>query len=299
MKRTLYFGNPCYLKTKNDQLVIQLLEKEELQEKSFPIEDLGLIVLDHPQITIGHALLSKLLENNVALISCNSVHLPTGLMLNLDGSTLQSQKFRAQLNASLPLKKQLWQQTVTAKIANQLAVLDKLGRPTAYLQNLSGAVRSGDPENQEAKAASYYWKQLFGTDSGFVRDRFGSPPNNLLNYGYAILRATVARALVGSGLLPTLGIFHRNQYNAYCLADDIMEPYRPWVDMLVFQLVRNRGHFLELSPDMKKQFLELPVMDVTIEGVTSPLTTAVSKTTASLVKCFEGTEKKIIYPKFN
>lgn len=299
MKRTLYFGNPCYLKTKNDQLVIQFPEKEELSEKSFPIEDLGIVVLDHQQITIGSALLSKLLENNVALISCNNVHLPTGLMLNLDGNALQSQKFRVQLNASIPLKKQLWQQTVTAKIANQMSVLDRLGRPTAYLQNLSGAVLSGDSDNKEAKAASYYWKQLFGTDSNFVRDRFGSPPNNLLNYGYAILRATVARALVASGLLPTLGIFHRNQYNAYCLADDIMEPYRPWVDLLVFQLVRNRGHYLELSPDMKKQFLELPIMDVTIDGVVSPLMTAVSKTTASLVKCFEGIEKKITYPKFN
>jgi CRISPR-associated protein Cas1 len=299
MKRTLYFGNPCYLKTKNDQLVIKFPEKEGLSEKSFPIEDLGIVILDHQQITIGSALLSKLLESNVALVSCNNIHLPTGLMLNLDGNSLQSQKFRAQLNASIPLKKQLWQQTVTAKIANQMAVLDKLGRPTAYLQNLSGAVRSGDPDNQEAKAASYYWKQLFGTDSDFVRDRIGSPPNNLLNYGYAILRATVARALVASGLLPTLGIFHRNQYNAYCLADDIMEPYRPWVDMLVFQLVRNRGHFLELTPDMKKQFLELPVMDVWIDGSISPLMTGVSKTTASLVKCFEGTDKKVIYPKFN
>ncbi|MFM2195533.1 MAG: hypothetical protein RL092_1133 [Bacteroidota bacterium] len=299
MKRTLYFGNPCYLKTKNEQLIIHFPEENQLPEKSFPIEDLGIVILDHQQITIGHALLSKLLENNVALISCNSIHLPTGLMLNLDGNTLQSQKFRAQFNASLPLKKQLWQQTVIAKISNQMALLDKLGRPTAYLENLSGAVRSGDPDNQEAKAASFYWKQLFGTDSNFVRDRFGSPPNNLLNYGYAILRAIVARALVASGLLPTLGIFHRNQYNAYCLADDIMEPYRPWVDMLVFQLVRNRGQYLELSPDMKKQFLELPVMDVLIEGVTSPLMTAVSKTTASLVKCFEGTEKKIIYPKFH
>ncbi len=299
MKRTLYFGNPCYLKTKNEQLIIHFPEENQLPEKSFPIEDLGIVILDHQQITIGHALLSKLLENNVALISCNSIHLPTGLMLNLDGNTLQSYKFRAQFNASLPLKKQLWQQTVTAKITNQMAVLERLGRPTSYLKNLSGAVKSGDPDNQEAKAASFYWKQLFGTDAGFVRDRFGSPPNNLLNYGYAILRAIVARALVASGLLPTLGIFHRNQYNAYCLADDIMEPYRPWVDMLVFQLVRNRGHYLELSPDMKKQFLELPVMDVLIEGVTSPLMTAVSKTTASLVKCFEGSEKKIIYPKIH
>ena len=299
MKRTLYFGNPCYLKSKNEQLIIQFPEDKQLPDKSFPIEDLGIVVLDNQQITIGSALLSKLLENNVALISCNSAHLPTGLMLNLDGNTLQSQKFRAQLNASLPLKKQLWQQTVTTKISNQMAVLERLGRPTVYLQNLLGAVRSGDPDNQEAKAACYYWKQLFGTDSGFVRDRFGSPPNNLLNYGYAILRAIVARALVASGLLPTLGIFHRNQYNAYCLADDIMEAYRPWVDMLVFQLVRNRGHYLELSPDMKKQFLELPVMDVMIDGVISPLMTAVSKTTASLVKCFEGTEKKIIYPKFH
>jgi len=293
IKRTLYFGNPSWLRIENEQLVIERKEEEKV---SVPIEDIGIIILDNQQITVSQALISKFLENNIAFITCDATHHPVGLMLNLEGNTLQSQKFQLQVEASQPLKKQLWAQTIACKIKNQAAVLAEQRKEVQYLINLAESVKSGDSSNNEAKAANYYWKRIFPEDFNFTRERFGPPPNNILNYGYAILRAMVARALVGSGLLPTLGIFHRNQCNAYCLADDVMEPYRPYVDRLVFQIVRNNGQFLELNPVMKRQLLEIPVLDVKIDGKKSPMQTAISRTTASLVKMFEGTQRKILYP---
>jgi len=307
IKRTLYFGNPAYLKTLNDQLIIETVlpaplvfegKEKEVKPiaKTIPIEDIGLLILDHRQITITQALLSKLLANNTAVISCDETHHPTGMLFNLDGNSLQSQKFQAQLNATAPLKKQLWQQTVIAKIQNQAAVLAIRRIENRMLLNLANSVKSGDSENCEAKAAAYYWKRIFPDTLQFRRERYGPPPNNLLNYGYAILRAVVARSLVASGVLPTLGIHHRNQYNAYCLADDIMEPYRPYVDLVVYQIVRNNGQYLEMSPSMKKSLLEIPAIDVIINEKKSPLMNAVQRTTASLAKCFEGTARKILYP---
>ena len=294
IKRTLYFGNPAYLHTKNEQLVIKLPETEEI--KTAAIEDIGIVILDHQQITISQAVLAKLLENNTAVITCNNTHHPTGLLLNLDGHTLQSQRFKAQIEASIPLKKQLWQQTIIAKIANQASLLAHKKLPNKLLLHLAATVKAGDSENGEAQAAAYYWKTLFPEFLSFKRSRDGDPPNNLLNYGYAILRAIVARNLVGSGLLPTLGIFHRNQYNAYCLADDIMEPYRPYVDRLVYEIVEMNGKFLEMTPKMKQQLLSIPAMDVVIDKEKSPLMNAVQRTTASLAKCFEGSTRKLLYP---
>ena len=293
IKRTLYFGNPAYLKTANEQLVV---ERKEEKPVTIPIEDVGLVILDHQQITITQALMAKLLAQNVALITCNQTHHPVGLFLNLDGNTLQSLKFNQQIEASLPLKKQLWQQTVEQKILNQTAVLAELRAEHNYLLALARTVKSGDPDNNEAKAAAFYWKRIFPEFLNFTRNREGDPPNNLLNYGYAILRATVARALVSSGLLPTLGIHHRNQYNAYCLADDIMEPYRPYVDRVVYQLVRTHGKFLDMTPNMKQALLNIPAIDVKLDGQDSPLMNAVARTTASLAKCFAGEQRKILYP---
>ena len=294
IKRTLYFSNPAYLKTKNDQLIIELPETGEF--KSAIIEDVGIIILDNQQITITQAVLSKLLANNCAVITCNETHHPTGMLLNLDGHTLQQQRFQAQIQASAPLKKQLWQQTVVAKIINQADLLTLRREDSKFLRHLAKNVLSGDSSNCEAQAAFYYWKRVFPDFLDFKRSREGPPPNNLLNYAYAILRAVVARSLVGSGLLPTLGIFHRNQYNAYCLADDIMEPYRPFADKLVCEIIRNNGKFLEMGPTLKRQILELPVMDVKIDGDKSPLMNAVQRTTASLSRCFEGKSRKILYP---
>ena len=306
IKRTLCFSNPAYLSLKNAQMVIKLpeVEKADVAEfikaeavRTIPIEDIGVVVLDNRQITITQGLAEALLENNCAIITCDSAHLPVGLMLPLCGNTTQSERFRAQIDASLPLKKQLWQQTVQCKIRNQAAVLQNTRN--AIVKNMlvwAGEVKSGDSDNLEGRAAAYYWRNLFPDILGFTRDREGVPPNNLLNYGYAILRAVVARALVGSGLLPTLGIHHHNRYNAYCLADDIMEPYRPYVDALVCQLVAD-GHLTEeLTVELKRELLQIPTLDVVINGKRSPLMIAVSMTTASLQKCYAGEIRKIVYP---
>lgn len=295
IKRTLYFGNPAYLKTTNDQLVIEMAHTGET--KSTPIEDIGLLILDHQQITITQAALAKLLYHNSAVITCDHTHHPTGMLFNLDGNSLQSQKFRAQVEASAPLKKQLWQQTVVSKIVNQAALLQQERAEHKQMLIYARDVKSGDSDNHEAKAAAYYWKRVFPDFLEFRRERYGPPPNNLLNYGYAVLRALVARALTSSGLLPTLGIHHRNQYNAYCLADDIMEPYRPFVDKTVCAIIRDNGRFLEMTPSMKKVLLEIPAMDVMLDRQKSPLMNAVQRTTASLARCYEGKSRKILYPR--
>lgn len=307
IKKTLYFGNPAYLSLQNNQLVIKLpeVERNASLPDSFkketvvtkPIEDIGLVVLDNKQITITSGVLETLLENNCSIITCDSKSMPVGLMLPLYGNTVQNERFREQLSASLPLKKQLWQQTIKAKIENQSAVLvNCLGEESRCMKVWADDVKSGDSENLEARAAAYYWKTLFADIDGFTRDREGISPNNLLNYGYAVLRAIIARALVSSGLLPTLGIHHHNRYNAYCLADDIMEPYRPYVDELVFGLVQQYGKNLELTRDIKAKLLTIPTLDVIISGKRSPLMIAASQTTASLYKCFSGELRRIVYP---
>ena len=230
------------------------------------------------------------------MITCSSNHLPVGLILPLYGNTIQNERFRYQLDAYLPLRKQLWQQTVQAKIANQAAVLKyATGSIHNNMQVWATDVRSGDSANMEARAAAYYWKTLFQDIDGFVRGRDEDEPNNLLNYGYAIVRAVIARALVSSGLLPTLGIHHHNRYNAYCLADDIMEPYRPYVDKTVFDICRKGGP-LRLTTELKRELLSIPTTDVFINDKRSPLMVAATTTTASLVKCFTGEMRKISYP---
>lgn len=294
IKRTLYFGNPTRLSVQQQQLLI----KTEERETAVAIEDIGVLVIDHPQISVTHAVLHKLLDNNAAVITCNDKHHPTGLLLNLDGHTQQSEKFQAQVEASEPIKKQLWQQTIRSKISNQAAVLDIWEIDSAYMKRCEKMVLSGDTSNQEAQASRYYWNNLFQEeDPYFSRHRFGDYPNNFLNYGYAILRATVARGLVASGLLPTLGIHHRNKYNAYCLADDIMEPYRPYVDHLVKQLMLETDG-QELTTVVKKRLLEIPAMDLVIDGNKSPLMVGLQRTTASLAACFEGKGRKVLYPEF-
>ena len=301
IKRTLYFSNPAYLAKKNNQLFFEYPEDREKEKRaeeinSVPIEDIGIVVLDNQQITITHGLLAALQENNVAVITCDASHIPNGMFMPLASNQLQNEKFRAQIESSEPLKKQLWQQTITAKIKNQAAQLRERKTPINNMLTWAKKVRSGDPDNYEGRAAAYYWKNFFPMIPGFIRDRYGEPPNNLFNYGYAILRAIVARGLVGSGLLPTLGIHHANKYNAYCLADDIMEPYRPYVDSIVFEMVNNGEDFYELTPSIKKQLLSIPVIDVIIDGEKSPLMVGVQTTTASLAKCFEGKSRKILYP---
>lgn len=297
IKRILYFGNPAYLRRQDKQLkVLQPKEKKELA--SIPIEDIGVVVLDHPQITMSQALLSALIDANVAVISCNEKHHPVGLFMPLAGNSLQSERFKVQIDASEPLKKQLWAQTVAVKVENQAKLLERLDKDAKRLFALVPQVKSGDSDNIEGRAARVYWQLLLGEDD-FVRERFGKAPNSQLNYCYAILRAAVARALVSSGLLPTFGIFHRNKYNAYCLADDIMEPYRPFCDEVVLPMYY-KGEFNseELNTEQKAKLLSVLTVDVEIGGKKSPLLVAISRTTNSLYECFAGDRRKILYPDF-
>ena len=310
IKKTLCFSNPAYLSLANGQLVIKLPEVEKpgnVSEvikreavRTIPIEDIGVVVMDNRQITVTQGALEALLKNTAAVITCDERHLPLGLLLPLEGNTIQNERFRNQMDASLPLKKQLWQQTVKAKIMNQYGCLRKNTDDEAKrLCKLAQDVKSGDADNCEAQAAVYYWRNIFPEKENFVRDKEGLPPNNLLNYGYAILRAVVARSLVVSGLLPVSGIHHRNRYNAYCLADDIMEPYRPYVDDLVISVAKVFGEIPEeLTVDLKREMLRIPVLDVRTNSVRSPLMVAVGQTTASLAKCFAGEVRKIAYPEF-
>jgi CRISPR-associated protein Cas1 len=297
IKRTLYFGNPVYLSKKDGQLKVGDTETKK-EKASIPIEDIAVVLLDNWQITITHALISELIDRNVALISCDSKHMPSGLMLPLDGNHVQTERFRIQIEATEPLLKNLWSQTVKAKIENQAAMLLRSGFENKRLLALVPQIKSGDPENIEGRAASVYWKLLFN-EHDFTRDRFGVEPNSHLNYCYAILRAIVARALVSSGMLPTLGIFHRNKYNAYCLADDIMEPYRPFCDEIVYGMfMKNEIDSEDISREQKVKLLSIATVDVLIDGKKSPLMVALSRTTNSLFECFEGVRRKIVYPEF-
>lgn len=291
IKRVLCFENPARLSLKLAQMVVELQDVT----RTLPIEDIGVVILDYKQITITHALIDALLANNVAIVTSNDKHLPVGLMLPLDGNTLQSERFRAQIDASEPLKKQMWQQTIVAKILGQAHVLGIQHIEHSNMLKWAKDVRSGDTENMEARAAAFYWRNMFEKDV-FIRDPQGLPPNNLLNYGYSIVRAMMARALVGAGLLPTLGIHHHSRYDAYCLADDIMEPYRPFVDMKVLETWSKGGVTSDISSEQKRELLGITTMDVNISGHRSPMMLAIQTTAQSVQKCFSGTARKIIYP---
>jgi len=289
IKRTLFFGNKASLTTKLEQLVI----KTELKQTTTPIEDLGFIVLEHPEIYISIPTLTKLSDNNVAVIFCDNKHMPTSMLLNLDNHYIQQELFKHQINATLPLKKQLWQQTVKTKIKHQAQHLQLLNKPSKVLNYYESKVLSGDTENMEGVAAAHYWKHIFNFN--FKRDRYGEYPNLFLNYGYIILRAAVARAIAGSGLLSTLGIHHHNKYNAFCLADDIMEPFRPLVDAKVIEILATSS-VKELTTTIKAQLLNILTETVYFDDVESPLMVALTKTTSSLQQCYTGKIKKINYP---
>lgn len=290
IKRTLFFGNKSSLTTKHEQLVIKTPDRET----TIPIEDIGFVVIEHQETYISIPALSKLITNNVSVIFCDKKHMPQSMLLNLDAHHIQQEHFRNQVNASEPLKKQIWQQIIKQKIENQELHLQKIGKTNTPLNFLASKVLSGDTDNREAVAAAYYWKHLF--DFNFKRERYGEYPNLFLNYGYIILRAAVARAISGSGLLNTLGIHHHNKYNAFCLADDIMEPYRPLVDAKVLEIMKTYDEHDLITP-IKAELLKVLTETVYFEDRKSPLMVALSTTTSSLQQCFSGKTRKIIYPR--
>ncbi len=290
LKKTILLENKASLTIKNLQLII----KSELRESTIPIEDIGFLVVDNPEIYLSIPAMNLLIENNTSIIICNTNHLPNGMFLNLNSHHIQQEIFRNQIEASLPLKKQLWQQTIVEKITNQGILLEKITGNKNSFEFLCSKVLSGDTSNMEGVAASQYWKSFF--DIKFKRERFGNYPNNFLNYGYAILRAATARALSGSGLLNTLGIHHKSKYNAFALADDIMEPFRPLIDEKVFELMQNYEE-QELNTQLKSELLNILTRTVYFKDEKSTLMVALQKTASSLQQCYTGDRKKIKYPK--
>lgn len=291
LKRALFFSTPFCLRLKDNQMIIHTKEMPDMQ-KRIPIEDIGFVVLEHQHTDISLPLLNALSDNNVAVILCGNDFMPNAMLMNLDSNKTQGESYRTQIEASEPLKKGLWKQIIEAKIRNQAALLNKLGKDGYRLKPYYTNVKSGDSDNREGIAAKIYWSELFG--NGFIRLRDGVEPNNLLNYGYTLLRAAVARSLMGSGLFPAFGIFHRNRYNSFPLADDIMEPYRPYVDEIVFRLYAEGEQ--QLTKEVKTKLLGLLFADTAFGKVTRPLDVGLTMTTASLAKCFAGIQKKISYP---
>ena len=295
IKRTLFFSNAVCLTLKNKQLVIQ--NKETREESSVPIEDIGFIIIENNQVYISIPVINALAENNAAVVFCNEKHLPFSMNLPLDCNTIQNQLFTAQLEASLPAKKKCWKQIIEQKIKNQAKVLEKYKINSIKLKQYASDVKSGDSTNREAMAAKLYWDLLID-DVAWVRTRYGAYPNNLLNYGYAILRAATARALIGSGLLPTLGIHHHNKYDAYALADDMMEPYRPYIDDEIIEYMKISEETEELTTGFKKKILTGLTRDVEIGKVTRPLMIALTITSSSLAKFFSGDAENLSLPEF-
>ena len=291
LKRTLVFSNPMTLSLKNCQLV--LAYKDDPDNKvTIPIEDIGVVIIEHQQVSITIPLMNALVEGNVQVVMCNNRGMPSAMLQSFEGNNLQGENLRNQLGAGEVLKKQLWKQIVEAKIRNQAALLNKVGQEGDRLKQYYQNVKSGDADNREGIAARIYFSELFG--ESFLRDRTVPGINALLNYGYAILRAATARALVSSGLLPAIGIFHHNRSNAFPLADDVMEPYRPYVDEIVYDMAMQAK--LDLTKEVKAELINVLYADTQFSRVTRPLSVGLTLTTASLSKCFAKEQTKLSLP---
>ena len=291
LKRTLVFSNPMSLSLKNCQLVLAFKDDPD-NKMTIPIEDIGVVIIENQQVSITVPLMNALIEGNVQVVVCNDRGMPSAMLQSFESNNLQGENLRNQMNAGEVLKKQLWKQIVEAKIRNQAALLNKVGQEGDILKQYYRNVKSGDSDNREGIAARVYFSELFG--ESFIRDRTLPGINALLNYGYTILRAATARALVSSGLLPTIGIFHHNRSNAFPLADDIMEPYRPYVDEIVYALSM-KGK-MELTKDVKADLIQVLYADTQFSKVIRPLSVGLTFTSSSLSKCFAKEQTRLSLP---
>lgn len=291
IKRTLIFSSPVYLSLKNQQLVISYKETPD-EATTVPIEDIGIILIENQQVSTTIPLLNALSGNNTQVVFCDNRGMPSSILMNLEGNNTQGETLRNQIECGEVTKKQLWKQIVEAKIHNQARLLHKTGKDGDILKPLYSNVKSGDTDNREGLAARIYFPKLFG--SGFIRDRYKPGANILLNYGYSILRAAVCRSLVSSGLFPAIGLFHHNRSNAFPLADDLMEPYRPFVDEVVFKLLKEEK--AELTKENKQELIKILYADTQFEKTTRPLSIGLSLTTASLAKCYAKKQNKLSLP---
>lgn len=302
VSRTYYIESPGRLSSHLGQLIVDQKGPDGISIKtSRPLDDAGMILLDHQQILVSMPLLQNCLEKNVLIVVCDQKHLPSGLLIPFSAHSMSGGKMRAQMESPKPLRKKLWQITIAAKIRNQGLVLKSFNLPYKTLMLSSSRVRSGDTSNLEASAAAYYWSHLFGGDKEFKRDRYGPSPNSALNYCYSLLRSEVARSLVGSGLFPFMGIHHKNMYNTLCLADDIMEPFRPFADALIKRLFLNGSinEDEELTKDIKKTCFGLLQSDVNFDQQRKPLQAAIRAVCQRLAHSFETrSSDKLLYPEY-
>ena len=271
---------------------LMTVSKDGVEDGRVPLDDIGVLLCNARGLTYSNDLMAELARRGASVVLCGDNYLPTAWIWPLEGHHVQALRMRCQLEASLPLRKRLWQALVKAKIAQQAIVLELMGVSGAEVEELARRVRSGDPDNVEAQAARRYWPRLFG--SAFRRDRFGPMPNPLLNYGYTVLRAAVARAVVSAGLHPSLGIHHSNRNNSMCLVDDLMEPFRPMVDYTVAELVSHQRE--EMTIDVKRDLAAVLVMDIATERGTTPLQTCLERAAQSLAQSFESGKPGLILP---
>lgn len=281
-----------HLSIRNGQLVI----KENGQElSSIPCEDIGILLVDHQGTSYTHCVFTELLKYGAAVVLCGGNHHPAGMLLPIESNTTQTERFRQQIEAKEPVKKRLWRQIVRAKIKHQARLVGPGSEVYKILMILREKVRSGDSENIEAQASKKFWSAYL-SGAKFHRDIAGLPPNNMLNYGYMVMRAAIARALCSAGLLPSFGIHHRNRYNAFCLADDVLEPFRGFVEERVRQICQKDRVPEELTQVIKAQILDVLYQEVSIGGFKGPLMVGLHRTAASLVRCFAGEQKELDLP---
>lgn len=293
LRKTVEFSTPgTRLSVSHRQLVI---ERPDQPKATLPIEDLGVIIVDDVRASYTQAVFMELLEAGATVVITGHDHLPAGIMLPLDAHHVQTERHRAQVEASEPVKKRAWQALIRGKISQQAAMLEHFNGEDGGLRSMSRRVRSGDPDNLEAQAAQRYWPRLFGKE--FRRDREVGGVNALLNYGYAIVRAATARCIVASGLIPSLGVFHRNRSNPFCLADDLLEPYRPFVDWRVKRLVDDKDGVPTLEDrTARADLLTIFNETVLVEARRMPLLLALQASAASLCRALTEGNPELSLP---
>lgn len=273
-----------------------ILKREGEQIRSIPCEDVGVLLVDHRGVTYTHSVFTELLKNGAAIVLCGEDHHPSGMLLPIESNSVQTERYRYQIEAKEPVKKRLWKQIVKAKVRHQAKLVKDDEMTYGALKILEKKVRSGDPENIEARASKKFWNSFF-EDESFRRDINGPSPNNMLNYGYMVTRAAIARAICSAGLLPSLGLHHRNRYNAFCLADDVLEPFRGFVEVRVKQLYEGGEGTEDLGQYVKARLLDVLYDEINIAGFKGPLMVGLHRTATSLYRVFAGEQEKIDLPK--
>lgn len=298
IKRIIYCETPSYITIKNKQLTIKFKDLK-ISSTTIPVEDIDMLLIDNNQITITSSVLKSLQDNKVALIICDDKHMPSGLMLPINGNSLQQERFNLQINMKQSYKNKLWKQIIFHKIKNQSHVLKVVHKSYIKLEYLSKEIKLGDSTNREAQASIYYWKNIF-TDkiTKFNRDKNGNYPNNLLNYGYMILRSMMSKNIVSSGLSPTIGLFHKNQFNTFCLADDLIEPFRPFVDKIVYDLINNDNVDEILTKEQRKKLIQIITLEVVSNNEITSLGLAMQNFVNSFVCFLKNEKKELEFPKF-